>query len=185
MIQPSLALSTYLIIIELTFNFLARTYLFVKLNDFKVEKTEPKQPRRKKAKLKQAPRVMEPEKAEEEELIEVEPKLETDMPPMDLFRQNLEEEEENEFGQSPSHELDHPLGLHSEDHHMALHSDDQHDLGGLHPDDHRLGQQADDELGQDEEPRILSCAYCPKVFASNWHLKRHVLTHTKVPEDQL
>lgn len=25
----------------------------------------------------------------------------------------------------------------------------------------------------------LACPYCPKTFASNWHLKRHVLTHTK------
>ena len=25
----------------------------------------------------------------------------------------------------------------------------------------------------------LNCPYCPKLFASNWHLKRHMLTHTR------
>ena len=40
--------------------------------------------------------------------------------------------------------------------------------------------EGDETMGSIEGSDIgLPCPYCPKVFVSNWHLKRHVLTHTK------
>jgi len=44
-------------------------------------------------------------------------------------------------------------------------------LGG---DDNR-----DPENPLEMSDKILNCQYCPKFFNSNWHLKRHLMTHTR------
>lgn len=43
----------------------------------------------------------------------------------------------------------------------------------LHDDD----REAENPLEMSD--RVLNCQYCPKFFNSNWHLKRHLMTHTR------
>eukprot|EP00088_Acartia_fossae_P000798 TRINITY_DN10311_c0_g1_i4.p1 TRINITY_DN10311_c0_g1~~TRINITY_DN10311_c0_g1_i4.p1 ORF type:complete len:241 (+),score=69.87 TRINITY_DN10311_c0_g1_i4:1104-1826(+) len=49
------------------------------------------------------------------------------------------------------------------------------------PEDWLSGGQEDGEvLGSDGGGKQqLTCSFCPKHFNSNWHLKRHVMTHTR------
>jgi len=89
---------------------------------------------------------------ENDEIIEVEPKLHGDHL-METYDDIVEEEEDDMI--PDNWYTDNP-----EDH--------MNNLGEDHMDD--SGTATSDQL---------PCPYCPKLFASNWHLKRHVLTHTR------
>jgi len=53
---------------------------------------------------------------------------------------------------------------------------------GIYPDDHDgfvQGTMTSGKKSGDFQETPLNCPQCPKTFASSWHLKRHVQTHSK------
>ena len=95
-----------------------------------------------------------------DEIIEVEPKVQPEITMLQPFHESIVESEAD------------------------LMTDDWYTLVGGSGDDRVDGGGGDDgDIGEFDEnstsDKALACAFCPKIFASNWHLKRHVLTHTK------
>ena len=122
------------------------------------EVSEPSSPTKKKPKksnnsVREYPVSVKEVEEEEEEMIEVEPNLETNSL-VELYDEDGLEEEEGEVRGEEGSDMG---------------QEDWYGPDGMGED----GMDGIAELGG------LACPYCPKNFASNWHLKRHVLTHTK------
>jgi len=106
-------------------------------------------------------------------------------PPKEIEYQNIEEDSV-EVVEPNIETMNSNMEIAEDD---VWYEEEEGEIGGGYGDIHTYnGSQEQDVFGQGMSAEVrkpefleppLNCPQCPKTFASTWHLKRHVQTHTK------